>query len=247
MITTDPAVPLHRCGGVINEVNTTPALHHHYDSPGARYPRVALDVVQAVLRRKTAATEPADIMHGTNGYRLAAMGDVMLARKSDGTLRPRRRFPHGRRARGTQGLRSRVPEPGEPRGHEGQPRLSPGPTCHLRARPETLDILKGLGVTLVSLGNNHMPRLRPGCPGRDAGAARRGGDQGVGAGRNYEEANRPLLISCNGRRIAFLSYAFIYSANTRMAAGIGQGWRTIAWAEFCRRFGRSSGRATMSS
>jgi D-alanine-D-alanine ligase-like ATP-grasp enzyme len=56
VITTDPAVPLHRCGGVINEVNTTPALHHHYDSPGARYPRVALDVVQAILRRKTAAT-----------------------------------------------------------------------------------------------------------------------------------------------------------------------------------------------
>ena len=81
VITTDPAVPLHRCGGVINEVNTTPALHHHYDSPGARYPRVALDVVQAVLRRKTAAMEPADIMHGTSGYRLAAMGDVMLARE----------------------------------------------------------------------------------------------------------------------------------------------------------------------
>ena len=42
-------------------------------------------------------------------------------------------------------------------------------------------------------------------------------------------------------------YAFIYSANTRMAAGIGKAWRTIAWAEFCRRFGRSNGPATMSS
>lgn len=56
VITTDPAVPLQRCGGVINEVNTTPALHHHYEASGARYPRVALDVVRALLRRKMAAT-----------------------------------------------------------------------------------------------------------------------------------------------------------------------------------------------
>ena len=58
VITTDPSVPLHRSGGVINEVNTTPALHHHYDSPGARYPHAALDVLRAILRRKAAAMEP---------------------------------------------------------------------------------------------------------------------------------------------------------------------------------------------
>jgi cyanophycin synthetase len=55
VITTDPAVPLHRSGGVINEVNTTPALHHHYDLPRARYPEAALHVVRAILRRKTPA------------------------------------------------------------------------------------------------------------------------------------------------------------------------------------------------
>jgi D-alanine-D-alanine ligase-like ATP-grasp enzyme len=55
VITTDPAVPLHRSGGVINEVNTTPALHHHYDLPLARYPEAALHVVRALLRRKTPA------------------------------------------------------------------------------------------------------------------------------------------------------------------------------------------------
>jgi cyanophycin synthetase len=51
VITTDPTLPLGRSGGVINEVNTTPALHHHYDTPGARYPEVALHVVRALLRR----------------------------------------------------------------------------------------------------------------------------------------------------------------------------------------------------
>jgi cyanophycin synthetase len=55
MITPDPAVPLHRSGGVINEVNTTPALHHHYDLRRARYPEAALHVVRATLRRKAQA------------------------------------------------------------------------------------------------------------------------------------------------------------------------------------------------
>jgi cyanophycin synthetase len=56
VITTDPAVPLRVGGGVINEVNTTPALHHHYDRPGARYPEAALQVVRALLRRNTPET-----------------------------------------------------------------------------------------------------------------------------------------------------------------------------------------------
>jgi SAM-dependent methyltransferase len=39
----------------------------------------------------------------------------------------------------------------------------------------------------------------------------------VGAGRDYKEANRPLLMECNGKKIAFISCVFIYSASTRMA------------------------------
>ncbi len=31
ILTRDPAVPLEKSGGVINEINTTPGLHHHYD------------------------------------------------------------------------------------------------------------------------------------------------------------------------------------------------------------------------
>jgi len=52
VITTDPSVPLAQSGGVINEVNTTPALHHHYDLTRERYPKAALQVIQAIVRRK---------------------------------------------------------------------------------------------------------------------------------------------------------------------------------------------------
>lgn len=34
IITPDPTVPLEHCGGVINEINTTPGLHHHYGLSG---------------------------------------------------------------------------------------------------------------------------------------------------------------------------------------------------------------------
>ena len=52
VITSDSTVPLCESGGVINEVNTTPALHHHYDADRERYPRVALQALDVLLRKK---------------------------------------------------------------------------------------------------------------------------------------------------------------------------------------------------
>jgi cyanophycin synthetase len=56
VITVDPSVPLHQSGGVINEVNTTPALHHHYEAAREPYPRVAMLALDALLRKKAAVT-----------------------------------------------------------------------------------------------------------------------------------------------------------------------------------------------
>lgn len=49
-ITSDSTVPLEKSGGVINEVNTTPGLHHHYDSTREKYPEPALRVINALLK-----------------------------------------------------------------------------------------------------------------------------------------------------------------------------------------------------
>ena len=56
VITLDPSVPLAQSGGVINEVNTTPALHHHYDPSQQARPEVALKVMEALLARQPATT-----------------------------------------------------------------------------------------------------------------------------------------------------------------------------------------------
>jgi D-alanine-D-alanine ligase-like ATP-grasp enzyme len=51
VITLDPTVPLRESGGVINEVNTTPALHHHYDASREPYPAAAALALKALLQR----------------------------------------------------------------------------------------------------------------------------------------------------------------------------------------------------
>jgi cyanophycin synthetase len=56
VITTDPSLPLKESGGVINEVNTTPALHHHYDVSKEPYPMVGLTAVAALLRKQCVST-----------------------------------------------------------------------------------------------------------------------------------------------------------------------------------------------
>ncbi len=52
LITRDPTVPLDRCGGVINEVNTTPGLHHHYliEASGRRE-RLAKTVLEYLVSK----------------------------------------------------------------------------------------------------------------------------------------------------------------------------------------------------
>ena len=51
LIMTDPSVPLEESGGVINEVNTTPALHHHYDIRVDKYPEPAVQALSLLLNR----------------------------------------------------------------------------------------------------------------------------------------------------------------------------------------------------
>ena len=52
LLMTDPGKPLAESGGSINEVNTTPALHHHYDATIEAYPPVAADVLNLAFRRR---------------------------------------------------------------------------------------------------------------------------------------------------------------------------------------------------
>jgi cyanophycin synthetase len=54
VIAPDPSRPLAETGGVINEVNTTPALHHHYDAEHEAFPAAAVVALRSLLKKKGA-------------------------------------------------------------------------------------------------------------------------------------------------------------------------------------------------
>jgi len=51
LILLDSSRPADETGGVINEVNTTPALHHHYDAESEQFPVIALQVLELAFTR----------------------------------------------------------------------------------------------------------------------------------------------------------------------------------------------------
>jgi len=101
---------------------------------------------------------------------------------------------------------------------KGDPYKFQDPHVTFRCNPNALDVVQHLGrTTIVSLANNHMldygqEALLDTLTHLDANNIKY-----VGAGRNYEEANRPLLLACNGHKIAVFAYVFIYSASTTRA------------------------------
>jgi poly-gamma-glutamate synthesis protein (capsule biosynthesis protein) len=104
-----------------------------------------------------------------------------------------------------------------PVAHGGHPDPAQDPHVTFRAAPPTIDVLTSLGVNVVSLGNNHMLDYGEAALAETLEHLDGAGIKRVGAGRDYREANAPLLLDVGGRRLALLSYSFIYSANTRMA------------------------------
>jgi len=51
-ITPDATIPLVEAGGIVNELNTTPGLHHHYDSKQEKYPKAAVLALVSLLEIK---------------------------------------------------------------------------------------------------------------------------------------------------------------------------------------------------
>jgi cyanophycin synthetase len=58
IITLDPMVPLKECGGVINEVNTTPGLHHHYNLINGNGSAPAVEVLRYLLSATPSKSGP---------------------------------------------------------------------------------------------------------------------------------------------------------------------------------------------
>lgn len=77
----------------------------------------------------------------------------------------------------------------------------------LRAKPESVNYLKDLGIDVVSLANNHVFDYGEEAFTDTLDALNNAGVKYAGAGRNYDEASAPVCYYVNGRKVAIMSAA----------------------------------------
>ena len=82
------------------------------------------------------------------------------------------------------------------------------------ARPSSLEIVRKLGASAVTLANNHMLDYGPIALTDTLKHLDNFGIRYFGAGPNYQSANEPLLTEVNGVKVAFIGSVFIFSSST---------------------------------
>ncbi|HHY39268.1 MAG TPA: hypothetical protein GX507_10130 [Clostridia bacterium] len=92
-----------------------------------------------------------------------------------------------------------------PIGTTGRP--IPNKMIWFRAKPSAASALKRAGIDVVCLANNHILDYDTENLLETMDLLDRAGIKYFGAGRNLEEARRPLIVERNGIRIGFLGYS----------------------------------------
>ena len=89
---------------------------------------------------------------------------------------------------------------------------------HFRAPPAAFDAVRGAGVDVVTIGNNHVLDYGPVGLADTLDNAARAGVPAIGAGRNAAEAYAPWVTTVRGTRIAFLAMSQIHELEYSWAA-----------------------------
>jgi len=104
-----------------------------------------------------------------------------------------------------------------PVGTGGAPHPKQDPNVAFRCHPDTLKILKDIGVNIVTLANNHMLDYGEHTLLDTLTHVDNAGLMRLGAGKNYQEANKPLTLTIKNLKLAFIGSVFLYSASTERA------------------------------
>ena len=106
-----------------------------------------------------------------------------------------------------------------PVGLRGNPHPKQDPHVAFRCHPDTLQVLNNLNVDVVTLANNHLLDYGAETLADTLDHLDNAGIKHLGAGRNYEEANRPVIVNVGGGTVAIVATVMIYSASTERASG----------------------------
>lgn len=151
-------------------------------------------------------------------YTIAAMGDIMLARTVG------ERFLASPADFGMEDISGLISGHDlvfanleNPASAKGTPHAIQDPNVTFCAHPDSLQVLKNLGVTAVSLANNHMLDYGEEALLDTIVCLNQMKIHHFGAGRCYQEANQPALLECNGVPVAIVGTVMMYSASTLRA------------------------------
>ena len=78
---------------------------------------------------------------------------------------------------------------------------------NLKCPPECVDFIKAGGFDIAALANNHIGDFGAGPVMETIKTLENNGIRTVGAGRNLESAEKPLIVSIKGMKIAFINIA----------------------------------------
>jgi len=152
---------------------------------------------------------------------LLFVGDIMLSREVGEQIKKRGdpRYPFLKTAEILNSADLTVGNLEGPISNRGENQGSP---YSFRADPKIIEGLKFAGFDILSLANNHILDWGRKALEDTILNLNESGIETVGAGKNYTEANRPLIKEVNGIKFTFLSYTNLNpgSEATDSAAGI---------------------------
>ncbi|HCJ10159.1 MAG TPA: hypothetical protein DHW14_03195 [Clostridiales bacterium] len=144
--------------------------------------------------------------HGVTGeITLAAVGDVMLARKTQREIdKYGLDYPFGNVAELLSSADITFCNLEAPLGDTGTP--IPGKGIWLRGRPEFVECLKLAGMDVVSVCNNHILDYDSPCMLQTLDLLTEAGMVYVGGGRDEKDARTVRVVEADGIRLAFVGY-----------------------------------------
>lgn len=144
--------------------------------------------------------------YGSAGeFRFAAIGDVMLARKTQREIDQFGiEYAFGNVAERLSSADLTFCNLEAPLGDTGF--AIPGKVIWLRGRPEFIQCLDHAGIDVVSVGNNHILDYDSPCMLQTLDLLEGAGMTYVGGGRNLEDARTVRVVEVGGTKVAFVGY-----------------------------------------
>jgi len=137
---------------------------------------------------------------------LAAVGDIMLARKTDRLMQTEGLgYPLAKLGTTLKAADLAFGNLESPLGTAGNP--LPGKGIWFRARPEALQVLKEGGFDILNIANNHILDYDTPVFLQTIDLLKEAGITYIGGGNNIDEARQAAILEAKGIRLGFLGYS----------------------------------------